>query len=411
MKEKGSSGTVKRVLLVLEGMADEPVEVLDRKTPLEVAKTPNLNALAQESFVGRLRLADSKLKPSHEVSCLGVLGYEPGAGRSARGPLAAAAIGLKPGVDEWLLSCRLVTTLGNKLIDSNAGGIGGRESSALFESLNRAFKDRDIHFYPGEGSTHVLSIRAEEHYAKFGEVDLRAPDEMIGRELWGSWSKSGAGARLKAFLTEVAEILEAHEINKVRVDLNENPANALWVWGAGKTLHLEPFPSPVSTLILSSSDVWKGAARCAGIEWAEALKTAKPEPSDLAELASRLISRTKSHDLVILHLDEADRAGVEGEYKKKIRWIEAFDQYLVGALRERAASAGASADTRIAVVSGHVTATDRKERTSSEAPCLLWGGPGAQQAQASQPEFSEESAARGAKVVTSGSEFLKKILE
>ncbi len=395
----------KRILLVLDGVADEPIELLDGKTPLEIAKTPSIKALAQTAEIGRLRLADSKIIPSEETTCLNLLGYEASGAAAARGPLSAAAMDLRITGGEWLLACRLVTVLDGKLVDSRAGEIGERESAAIFESLNRLLKDRDMRIYTGDGRRHVLAIKADEAFAKLGDLDLRGPDEMIGRDLWGAWSKSTAGARLKAVLAEAAELLEAHEINKVRVDLNENPANALWVWGAGKALHLEPFTAPGKTVILSSSDVWKGAAKAAGIEWAAAETAPRPEPADLAEVGVKLVNWTKSHDLVILHVDEADRAGMTGDFKKKIRWIEAFDQHLVATLRERVGTLGG---TRIAIVSGHVTSSTRKERASSEAPYLIWDS-GVEAAGAVQ-DFTEDASAKGSKPLSAG-DFLKKLLK
>lgn len=393
----------KRILLVLDGIADEPIDLLDGKTPLEIAKIPNLKALAQTAEIGRLKVADPKIIPSEETTCLGLLGY--GGSAAARGPLSAAAMDLRITNGEWLLACRLVTVHDDKLVDSRAGEIGERESAAIFESLNRFFKDRDMRVYTGDGRRHVLAIKADEAYAKLGDLDLRGPDEMIGREIWGAWSKSAAGARLKAVLAEAAEMLETHEINKVRVDLNENPANALWVWGAGKALHLDPFAAPGKTVILSSSDVWKGAAKAAGIEWAAAEAAARPEPASLAEVSARLVTWTKTHDLVILHLDEADRAGMAGDFKKKIRWIEAFDQHLVAALRERVGTHGG---TRIAVVSGHVTSSARRERASSEAPFLVWDS-GVEAAGAVQ-DFTEDASAKGSKPLNAD-DFLKKLLK
>lgn len=395
---------MKSVLFVFDGIADEPIESLDGKTPLEVAKTPHLNALAQTGCVGRLRLADSKIIPTEETSCIGLLGYEPTSERTARGPLNAASIELKTDGDQWLLACRLVTTADGKLVDAHAGGISDRETAALYEMLNRSFKDQGVRFFTADGRCYVLTLQAGAVNGKWGELDLREPVEMLGKELWGGWTKTPAGAQLKALLSDVADLLETHEINKVRVDLNENPANALWTWGAGKTLRLEPFAAAKKAAVLSSSDVWKGAAHAAGIPWAPALRGLQAETGDLPELATRLSDWMRSHDFVVLHLNEADRAALGGDFKRKIRWIEAFDQHLIGNLRERSAN---TPGIKISVVSGHVTSSGRRERTASEAPFLIWGS-GVESAP--QPEFTEEASARGGKTVVGGADFLKNIL-
>ncbi len=324
---------MKHIVLALDGIADEPIEPLDGKTPLEIAKKPHLNALVEGGSFGRLRLGDGKSsRPSEELAAMTLLGY-PSAERAARGPLSASAIELKASSDDWLLACRLVTVHDDKLVDPAAGKIGVRESAALFEALNRAFKDRDIRFYSGDLNCHVLSLRGDETFSKLGDLDLADPDTANGTSPFGAWSKSGAGTRLKAILTEAAEVLEAHEINKVRVDLNENPANALWVWGAGKPVSLDPFTLPAGgAAALSSSDVWKGVSRAAGLTLTSTFSHFEAEPSNLAGLTEQLKGWARQQELLFVHLDGADRASMAGDYKKKIRWIEAFDQHVVGPL-------------------------------------------------------------------------------
>ncbi|MBP9733618.1 MAG: hypothetical protein KBD07_04510 [Candidatus Omnitrophica bacterium] len=391
---------MKRIILAVDGIADEPLEQLDNKTPLEVAKKPNINALAREGSVGRLRLGESKAFPSEALMSMSLLGYS-GANNAARGPLSAAAIELKAASNDWLLACRLVTVLDGKLVDPWAGGIGDRESAALFESLNRAFKARDIRFYSGEPKCHVLSIRQDEAGDKFDELNLTDPIAAVGAEQYGAWSRSGAGARLKGLLAEAAEILETHEVNKVRVDLSENPANALWVWGAGHALVHNAFAGSGRAVVMSSSDAWKGAALAVGIDWHPAFTSSKAEPSDLAELAERFFGLLKTHDCLYLQLPGMDRSALIGDYKKKIRWIEALDQHIVGPLRDRVGPSG-----RLAIVSGHVTASARRERTSTEAPYLIWG---AGEPSSNKAEFTEEAASDTGKAI-SASEFFKKII-
>jgi 2,3-bisphosphoglycerate-independent phosphoglycerate mutase len=392
---------MKHIVLALDGIADEPIETLDGKTPLEIAKKPHLNALVEGGSFGRLRLGDGKTaRPSEELTAMTLLGF-PSAERAVRGPLSASAIELKATADDWLLACRLVTVHDGKLIDPVAGKIGVRESAALFEALNRAFKDRDIRFYSGDLNSHVLSLRADEALAKLGDLDLADPDAANGSDQFGGWSKSGAGARLKAILAEAAEILETHEINKVRVDLNENPANALWVWGAGHPLKTAGFGGIGKAAVISSSDAWKGAARAAGLDWTAAFTAgAKIEPSDLSELASRFWGWVKTHDWVYLHLSELDRCSLAGDYKRKVRWIEAVDQHLIAPLREQLGAAD-----RVVIVSGHAASSERRERTSAEAPCVIWG---AGAAASGQTEFTEEASAKGGRTI-SGGDFFKKI--
>lgn len=392
---------MKRIILAVDGIADEPLEQLDNKTPLEVAKKPNINALAREGSVGRLRMGEGRVFGSEALVAMSLLGYT-NAGAAARGPLSAAAIELKSSGGDWLLACRLVTVLDGKLVDPWAGGIGDRESAALFESLNRAFKDRDIRFYSGEPKCHVLSIRRDETSDKFNEINLTDPIAAVGAEQYGSWSRSGAGARLKSLLAEAAEILETHEVNKVRVDLSENPANALWVWGAGHSLASNPFADGERAVVMSSSDAWKGAALAAGVDWHPAFNSQKAEPSDIAELAGRFFAFLKTHDTLYLQLPNMDRCALIGDYKKKIRWIEALDQHIVGPARDHIGSSG-----RLAIVSGFVTASARRERTSTEAPYLLWG---AGETASNAAEFSEESASAAGKAVASA-EFFKKIIQ
>lgn len=390
---------MKRIILALDGIADEPMDALDGKTPLEVAKKPGLNALVRDGALGRLQIGDGRQRPSEaaEISCY--LG-SPFGTVPARGSLTTEAIELKAAGEEWLLSCRLVTVLEGKLLDARGGGIGERESAALFEALNRAFKDRNIRFYSGEPRCHLMSIRGDEHMARMGELELSDPDDSVGADQYGSWSRAAAGGRLKLILSEVSDILEGHEVNKVRVDLNENPANAIWVWGAGHPLARKAFAGTGKAVVLSSSDAWKGAAALTGMDWAPSLPSTAADPSELGELSARFFGWLDSHDWVYLHLTQMDRFALTGDYKKKIRWIEAVDQHLLSPLRERLA-----AGDRVAVTSGHVTSTARRERTSAEAPFVICG---AGTAAAGATEFTEEASTRAGKPC-SANDFFKKL--
>jgi 2,3-bisphosphoglycerate-independent phosphoglycerate mutase len=396
---------MKRIVLALAGIADEPLEVLDGKTPLEVAKAPNLRLMAQRGSIGRLRLPGDDGTASEAAACLGLLGYGAN-GASARGPLQASAINLTATPHQTLLACRLITVENEKLVDPHAGRIGERESAVLLESLNRAFREQSIRFYSGENRTHVMALQDTDKFKNseaLMDLNLQDPESMVGREVWAGWGRSAAAANLKDVLLQAAEILEAHEINKVRVDLNENPANHLWVWGPGTPIALDPFRLPPGgAAILSSSDVWKGVGRAARLTVASSMSHFQIEPSDLSGLTEQLKGWVRQQELLFVHLDGADRASRAGDYKKKIRWIEAFDQHVIGPLL-----ASVGTDARIVIASGYVASTARRERISPEAPMLSWD---AGVAASGGTEFSEEAANKGSEVLVGGAAFFKKLM-
>ena len=147
---------MKYVVIVGDGMADEPIADLEGKTPLEVAKTRNMDWLASKGEVGMARTIPPKMTPASDVGNLAILGYDPRQYYSGRAPLEAANRGVKLSKEEVAFRCNLITTDKERLVDYSAGHISTQEAKALIEALNREIAEDGIRFYPGISYRHLL---------------------------------------------------------------------------------------------------------------------------------------------------------------------------------------------------------------------------------------------------------------
>ena len=395
---------MKYIALVMSGMADEPLEALDGRTPLDVAQKPNLKELAISGRTGRVRLIPRKSNPSSEASALTLLGYDSGDALPQRGPLNALALGMAVKPDEVVFACQLVTVADGKVVDDAAGRIGARESAALLGGLNRIFKDRGIRFQVSTAGNHVMVVRSEELSKDLCAAELLPPNALVGKEWAKELPHGKAGDFLKEILLESSKALENHDVNKVRIDLQENPANQLWVWSAGRTAPLPPWQERFgkSASIVSTANFMRGVASAAGLPFVAALVGSPAEFADLTQIVDQVADLLEGQDVIFVYLDYADEASYEGDYKKKIRWIEAFDQYVVGPLRTRCAQ-----DCRFLVSSNHVTPVLRKAKVDTPAPIIIAG----QGIEADESEdFSEEAASAGSLDLKNGEALLKAFL-
>ena len=232
---------MKYAVLIADGMADEPLEELFGKTPLEAARTPRMDELAQKGQVGLCRTVPVGMTPASDVASLSILGYDPRRYYTGRGSLEAANLGVTLQEEEVAFRCNLITVEKGKIVDYSAGHISTQEASVLIDSLNKQFRKKGVRFYTGSSYRHLLVVKKS--FSPTGRFDITAngPHTLIGSEV-EKYLPQGEGADfLKQLMVRSQEILADHEVNKVRLDLGENPANMIWLWGPGTRTSLPSF--------------------------------------------------------------------------------------------------------------------------------------------------------------------------
>lgn len=362
---------MKTIVLVCDGMADEPVEQLGGKTPLEAAKHPRMDALAQEGKVGLARTIAPGFVPASDVGNMCILGYDPRKYYSGRGPLEAANMGVELADGDVAFRCNLVTVDGDTLVDYSAGHIKSEESKALIEFVAQRLGGDGLTFYPGIQYRHLAVFREPALSDELVKTVCSPPHDIMGWKISEHWPTGPAAQRLVGLMEESRKILPGHEVNQVRVDLKENPGNMIWLWGQGTKLRVPSFAErwKLSGSVISAVDLVKGAGRLAGLEVLEVPGATGYYDTNYAGKAKAALKSLKKHDFVFVHVEAADEAGHNGDLRQKITAIENFDKHVVGTVVD-----GVKAqEVRILVIPDHPTPVARRTHTADPVPFLIWG--------------------------------------
>lgn len=347
-------------------MADIPTKQLGGRTPLEAAETPHMDDMSLLGLIGTVHIIPDSAAPESENGFLTLLGYPP-AELSQRGPLEAAGMGIELAGGETAFRGNFVTVADGCLLDAYAGRISTIESKALVEALNDRLGSDDIKFYPGMGASCVMVYR--------GPMDLSAkcesPDESLGKNI-GECLPCGTGAHLIVTLMERSrEILEHHDVNIVRADHGEHPANMIWLWGGGKRPTLRPFKdvSGKSGAIITGVNLIRGIAKHTGMRVMSVASATGSLETDYAAKAEAAMAAMDQGDIAFVHVEATDVASHDGNPGKKVRAIEQIDEKIVG----RIMNAMQGEDYRMMLVTDHVSIVSEKKHSRGPVPFAIYG--------------------------------------
>jgi len=349
---------MKYIVLVGDGMVDRPVEELSGRTPLEVAKTTNMNFIAEKGRVGLTNMIPARMAPASDVANLSILGYNPRKYYTGRGPLEAANIGIDMKDDEVAFRCNLVTVSEDRLVDYSAGHISNEEACSVIDELNARMATDNIRFYAGMSYRHLVIFKCRDKEELKGLVKLKCtpPHDIIGKKMKCYLPKKGTHAEaVKRLMDESREILRDFEVNRVRLDLKENPANMIWLWGQGTRPSMPKFSErfKVKGSIISAVDLIKGIGRTIGLRVVDVPGATGYYDTNYSGKAEYALDSLKDRDFVFVHVEAPDEAGHNGDLREKIASIEKFDKFVVGGVLERFKSS--KQEFRIVVLSDHAT--------------------------------------------------------
>jgi len=258
---------MKYAILVADGMADYPLDELEARTPLEVAKTPNMDFIAREGVVGQANMIPRGMPCGSDIANLSIFGYDPKKYYTGRGPLEATNMGIKLGKDKVVFRCNLVTASDDTLIDYSAGHISTKEARILIDFLNKRLSTKYVRFHSGVRYRHIMCVKPTKKNPEF-TAKCKPPHDIIGKKISRNLPK-GEGAQFLIDLMKMSRnILSSHEINQVRVDLGENPANMIWLWGQGKKSKMPSFYSryKLKGSVISAVDLIKGMGKTISLD-------------------------------------------------------------------------------------------------------------------------------------------------
>lgn len=358
---------MKYIVLVGDGMADYPIKELGECTPLEVARTPNMDFIAQHGILGRIKTIPDKMAPASDVANISILGYDPSMYYTGRGPLEAANLGVELEDSDVAFRCNLVTISGEKLADYSAGHISSKEARELMKFIDKNLGNDRFKFFSGISYRNLMLAK---NGAEDGLQDLKCtpPHDIIGQNINNNLPKGKNAEILIKLMFDSRKILENQEINLVRIDLKENPANMIWLWGQGKKPNMPKFFDKygLSGTVISAVDLIKGLGRILGLGVINVPGATGYYDTDYEGKAKAALRSLEEKDFVFVHVEAPDEASHNGELREKILAIERFDQMVVGTILK---AFKRRKNFRILVLPDHVTPISVRTHTA-DAVCF-----------------------------------------
>jgi 2,3-bisphosphoglycerate-independent phosphoglycerate mutase len=350
-------------------MSDVPLEALDGRTPLQVAEVPALDALSAKGRMGRVKVVPAEIPTGSVVGVPALLGYDAVGLALRRGPLEAAGLGVPLKHGDVALRLNFVSTFRETMADTRAGHVSDREARVLLEALKRISVDLPRTLHLGAGYRHLLVLQ-DAADLEFGTVP---PQEVLGHRLGDFYPVGRDAEPLVQFLEAAEEVLRDHDVNRVRVDLGENPADAVWLWGEGSDAPLPPLPEiiPQPAAMVAAAPLVRGLALKAAMTCpAIAGATAEQDTALTAKCtAARQLAQT--HSFVMLHVAAVNEASRAGDAEAKVQQLERLDQELVAPLLQWVEED--FPERRLLVTSDHQTSVEMAPPAAESVPFVLFG--------------------------------------
>ncbi len=363
---------MKYVLLVGDGMCDYPLENLSNRTPLQVAKKPNLDFIAKNGRVGIISTIPNGMPPASDVANLNILGYDPKIYYTGRGPLEAANIGVKLGPDEIAFRCNFITASSDTLVDYSAGHIPTKEASILIGFLNEKLGSERVKFYTGTSYRHLLVIKDANLIEPLQKTECIPPHDITAGSISKNLPKGEARDILLELMNKSREVLASHEINQVRIDLKENPVNMIWLWGQGVSPALPKFKEKYDLVgsVISAVDLIKGIGKLIGFEVIKVPGATGYYDTNYQGKADYAVEALKKKDFVFVHVESIDEASHNGDLRQKIVAIENFDRFVVAGILKYFKK---YKNFRMAVLSDHATPLSLRTHTDEPVFFAIYG--------------------------------------
>ncbi len=362
-----NAGGCKYVIIIPDGASDEPLDLFDGKTPLEAAATPNMDRISVEGRQGIANTIPDGYTPGSDVAQMSLLGYDPDTYYSGRAPIEAAAKNIHLGPEDWVFRCNLVTFADGLMADHSAGHIPNLEAQTLIGDLKELFADEPLELHLGVSYRHLCVISGVAF-----DVKTTPPHDIIGQKVSKNMPK-GKGADLLADLMKRSqEFFENHEINRVRMDLGENPVSSIWLWGQGKQARLESFKKKfgIKGAAITAVDLVRGLAKLVHFDLIEVEGATGYADTNYAGKGQAAIEALETNDLVFVHVEAPDEAGHAGNAELKKYAIEQIDQHVVGPILD---ALGQYDQWRILVMPDHPTPVESQAHSNDPVPFAMAG--------------------------------------
>lgn len=399
---------MKYIVVLGDGMADEPLEQLEGRTPLAAAVTPQMDLLAQKSELGIAYTIPEGMKPGSDTANLAVLGYNPKIYYSGRSPLEALSIGVDMKPTDIALRCNIVTlTEEDKpyeeqtIIDHSSSEITTEDAAVLIDAVRKELETETYKFYVGTSYRH-LTI-----WDKGQVVDLAQPHDILGRVIGEYLPQDKV---LREMMKKSYDILNHHPLNEERKAKGLHKANSLWFWGAGTRPALTSFEEKnhLKGAMISAVDLLKGIAVGAGMKVIEvpgANGTLHTNYEGKAMAAVKVLL-DENYDFAYIHVEAPDEMGHQGSIPNKVQSIEYLDQRVIKVVMEEMEKAGA--DYRMLVMPDHPTPIRCRTHTSDPVPYLIYDSTAKQN---NSWHYNEAEAKKSGNVILNGYTVINRLFD
>lgn len=399
---------MKYAVILGDGMADYPQEILGGKTPLDLARKPYIDGLAKTSEVGLCRTVLNGLKPGSDVANLSVLGYDPFKCYTGRSPLEAASIGINLKDTDVTARANLVTLSDEEeyenktMIDYSAGEISTAEAKELIEFLAEKINGEKYKLYAGISYRHCL-VTAN------GKIsgELTPPHDITGKPIKEHLPKDERGREYLELMKLSAKLLKDHPVNAARIKAGKRPANSLWFWGEGTKPQLQPFYDRygIKGAMISAVDLLKGIGKLTGMTVIEVDGATGNYDTNFAGKAQAALNALKTHDFVYVHMEAPDECGHHGDAEHKIYSIEQIDG-VVKTVAEGLKKTGE--EFSILICPDHPTPLSVMTHTSDPIPYLIYRSN--EKNDSGVSGYTEKTGASTGIFMASGVELMKRFL-
>ncbi|MGQ9694134.1 MAG: cofactor-independent phosphoglycerate mutase [Thermodesulfobacteriota bacterium] len=407
---KGTILGKKFIVLLGDGMADEPIPELKGKTPLQAAHTPHLDYLAQRGTLGLVWTIPAGFPPGSDVANLSIFGYDPNIYFTGRAPLEAAAMGIKLEQADVAFRCNLITLRqeGAKefMEDFSAGHISTAEARELILEIERVLGHYPFQFYPGVSYRHLLVWKNGE---KSLHLQTTPPHDIINQEISNYLPRGEGEVEIQGLMQQARKVLAQQVVNQQRRQAGKREANAIWLWGQGRAPFLPPLTQRfcLTGSIISAVDLVKGIGFYAGLEIVNVPGATGYLDTNYAGKVTYALAELDHKDFVYVHVEAPDEASHNGNLQEKIKAIEDFDQKIVGpictGLRD-------FSDYRLLVLPDHPTPLSLRTHAADPVPFIIFDAQHREKKPNLDLAFNELAARQGGIFIKKGHELMDKFL-
>jgi 2,3-bisphosphoglycerate-independent phosphoglycerate mutase len=407
---------MKYAIVIPDGCADEPQDVLGGKTPLQAAHKPNMDRIAREGVVGRSDNVPRPLTPASDVATLSLFGYDPLVVYTGRAPLETAAMGIPLGPDDWAIRCNFVHVANGEMRDFTAGHITSEEGRPLIEAMQASCGGPTSQFIPGLSGRlefhagvsyrNILVYRGEGGAPFTPATKSQPPHDVPDRPIRDHLPTGPGSELLRAVMERSRELFANHPVNEARRAAGKRDATQIWLWGQGRAPSLRPFGEVYGKrgAILSAVDLVRGVGVLLGWKRIDVPGATGYLDTDYAAKGRYGVAALAEHDLVCVHVEAPDEASHEGKADEKVRALEQIDRHIVGPLLEALPRFG---DWRILVSPDHRTTLSTRAHAYGPVPFAI-AGTGI--ASRGQPSYDESVAAESELAFAKGHELMRMFL-